>query len=613
MKRRLIDYDVFERMEKDSLSNARLELTEAGPVLSKALNLECDVKLHCFGAEDVLFEAEDGSYVHANYRIQNGHIELDNVEQLVINEETEEAKSREVLTQMVESLIENEEKKAEALFEKFLDFPFTRRNFLTEEKKWRVVPIRKDGEIKGYKKAKWQTTPKSRESSSDTTKRMRSKIKKTKRTPDSAKKLRSVRRSKVSRTISDWANLCENVFDYVDYKELGPTLKASTAHKDDGGNVVSIRIPSKETRNEAKMLNFKWKLVEDVAGESRRKAKDMVHEQEFCKAINELKRQNNLSDNEALAETLENIVSKWPGVLYLTEGELAKTIKDALDTMSAKNFDDQTCFFMAEAILRNAHDAYTDRVSKILRISGTQVTEDVDDAYSVFKQSVNEFYPRLDETDSLEMQVFVDLYEAIRQVHELASDEENHILRSEAAGHLNDLVPIIQQEIEPNLEVAADAADWLMDLVETNLETQAWNVSNDTHVTVSGDHPDMAKKAGQGYSPKGDFTGDWGDSAPVSDGKSYRGGLADEMRNRSYGQEGGSDVFPTLNNPYVPSPYGDYKIKGEKHVDADSNLLANWGNDSTWPNLQNPYVPNSETPASYQMNKGKEEDLVVDK
>ena len=82
--------------------------------------------------------------------------------------------------------------------------------------------------------------------------------------------------------------------------------------------------------------------------------------------------------------------------------------------------------------------------------------------------------------------------------------------------------------------MAEAAAEWLYDLVETNLDVSDWNVSNNSHVTVSGDHPDMAKKAKQGYSPASDFSGDWSDTAPASDGKSYRGGHADEMRNRSW-------------------------------------------------------------------------------
>jgi hypothetical protein len=215
----------------------------------------------------------------------------------------------------------------------------------------------------------------------------------------------------------------------------------------------------------------------------------------------------------------------------------------------------------------------------------------------------------LDESNTVEMQVFVDLYEAFRQIHRGAEREGNNALKAEASSFLRELHPIVSQEIEPNLDVAIDAAAWLNNFVETNLEMHPWNVSNSTHISINGDHPQMAKNAAHPYKPSADFSGDWGDTAPVSDGKSYKGGLADEMRSRSWGNIGGNDTYPSLDNPYVPKPFGDYKIKGEKDIDGDSGLLGHEGGSDTWPDLQNPYVPKAETPQSYKM---KSDDLVVD-
>lgn len=611
MKRRLIDYAVFERINNDSLSNAASELQEAAPVLAKALNVE-DLRLHCYGPDAALFETRDGSFVHAAYTLKEGFIEFDNVEQLVLNEETEQAKSRELLTKMLDALLEADEKQADVNFDEWLDLPRTGRVF-KEAKEMRTVPIRKDGKITGYKKARWETNPKSKEPSSKTNKRMKGKIKKQKKLPDSQKKLLASKRKKVAATIGEWAGLCDNVFNYLEFRTYGPALNESQAKHDENGNVIAIRIPNKKLRNEAKLLEFDWKTLNTDVVVKRNGAKHISEDMEFAQAIAQLKRHNNLSDDNSLEESLENIISKWPQVLYLTQGELAGRIKEALEVVGATNFDDQTCEFMAEGILRKAHSSYVDRVAKVLRLAGTNVTEAVEDKYLAFQTVVEEFYPHLDERNALEMQVFVDLYEALRHVHDLATDEENHILRSETARHLDELIPILEQKVEPCLEVAEAAAEWLYDLVETNLEGSDWNVSNNTHVTVSGDHPDMAKKAKHGYNPASDFSGDYGDTAPASDGKSYKGGHADEMRNRSWGNISGSDTYPSLSNPYVPSPFGDYKIKGEKHIDADSGHLGHWGTSDTWPGLQNPYVPKAETPQTYKMNKGKEADLVVDK
>jgi hypothetical protein len=208
------------------------------------------------------------------------------------------------------------------------------------------------------------------------------------------------------------------------------------------------------------------------------------------------------------------------------------------------------------------------------------------------------------------MQVYVDLYEALRSVHSISGSD---LLRREAAAHLGELAAVIEQRIQPNVEVALQAAEWLNSLVETNIDGEEWSVSNSVHTTVNGDNPKMAQNAKKGYTPASDFSGDWGDSAPVSDGKSYKNGLADEMRGRSWGNIGGEGIYPSLTNPYIPKPFGDYKIKGEKTIDGDSDQLVHQGGSDTWPNLQNPYNPKAETPQTYKMNHGKEQDLVVDR
>jgi hypothetical protein len=250
-----------------------------------------------------------------------------------------------------------------------------------------------------------------------------------------------------------------------------------------------------------------------------------------------------------------------------------------------------------------------------MNLAGVEPCTDCDDKYAQFAETVDQFYPSLDETEQLDMQVFVDLYEAIRQVHVLAGQEHNEMVQNESSAQLDTLGAVIRQEIEPTLEIAQDASDWLVDLVETNLEMGDWNVSNAPHQTVQGDHPDMAKKARQPYAPASDFTGNWGDAAPVSDGKNYRNGLADEMRNRSWSNIGSGETYPELSNPYIPKPFGTYTMKGDKGVDKSGagDMLSQTSNKDTWPELQNPYVPKAVTPQSYKMKNGPDTDLVVDK
>jgi hypothetical protein len=127
MKRKLIKFDAFRRIENDSLSSAEIELTEASEVLATALAVD-GLNLHCFGESDVTYETSDGDYVHANYSLQKNHLVFENIEQLVIDNESERAEARNILSGIVESLMDENENKAASLFDQYMALPHTRQN-----------------------------------------------------------------------------------------------------------------------------------------------------------------------------------------------------------------------------------------------------------------------------------------------------------------------------------------------------------------------------------------------------------------------------------------------------------------------------------------------------
>lgn len=630
MKRKLISYDVFENIQAESLSTAEQELMEAESILARTLQCE-DLTLVCFGSDNVLYETADGEYVHATYKLNKKDVQFENIEQLAIEEESEINHSKEVLGTILDALLDDNEDKANELFNSFIELPVFKRD-LTEG--FQVVATASTGHGR-HSKFRGRTRPGGHAAAM---KAARTRKKNARKISPSMKKILDRKRAIVSKKLGgrdqqtgkgkrairtylrfktagsgtkamkEWNNICENVFAYVDYASFGPMINESIISADEKGNVIAVRVPNTTARNEAKMLQFNWKTLDTDVKVLRGGAKKLAENNEFCKAISDLKRQNAVSVKAQVQESLEDIVSRWSQVLYLTETELSVIIAEALQTVGATNYDDQTCDFMADAILRTAHNAYSDRVDKIMTLSG-QKNDGIEMTYETFKDVADGYFSHIDESHTAEMQVYVDLYEALRSVYGLLDDKE---LKQETASHLSELAAIIEQEVSPSLEIAMAAASWLSDFVETNLDSEGWMVSNNVHTTINGDHPRMAQNAKKGYAPASDSTGDWGDEIPVSDGKNYKGGLADEMRNRSWGQEGGNDTWPNLNNPYIPKPYGDYKIKGEKSIEND-DALGHEGGSDTWPSLQNPNVPKGETPQTYKMNHGREADLVVDK
>lgn len=593
MKRKLIGYDAFNKIKTESLSNVQRELEGAADLLARTLELE-GLSLVSYGQQEALFESMDGTHVHANYEVKNGFVQFDQVEQLVINEESEVAASKEVISRMIDSLIESDEGKADELFAEWMGLPRTKRIF-TEMKKLRVVPIRKKvggkTKIVGYRKARWNVTPRSHESASKTAKRVRGKKVAQRKLPEGLRKFLAQRRERVKKTIGEWHVIAENVLGYVDIAENGPAVDQCQVLRREG-EVVGVRVPTAKLRNEARVLKFNWKTLNTDVVVKRGASKKISENQEFTKEIAELKRFNALSDNEAVEESIEKISTKHPEVIYLTEAELAVQIKRCLESVNATNYDDETCRFLAEGILRTAHENLVDRVAKVVKLAGAKINEEAADKYAEFKNISEAFYKRLDEGTMLEMQAFVDVYEALRQIHEMAVEEKNEIVAEETAEHLDGLLPIVRNESEMSLDVLADAAEWLYDVVEATVPEE-WKTAEPV-VSATGDHPEVAKKGKTSQSPA-EMEGQTPEAQHTSDGKEYAGAAAKELEGEGWGNIGGDGVYPELDNPYVLKG-GEYKIAGEKDVDSDTDQLAQWGDNDTWPNLQNPYSKDSVTP-----------------
>jgi hypothetical protein len=602
MKRKLIDYDAFQKMKTESLSSVQVELEAAAEVLADALQIE-GLWLSSFGPEYAIFESLDGEAIHANYEIKNGFVQFDNVEELVINEESEVKKTREVISEMIDALIEDNQAKADSMFGEWMSLPRTKRMF-SENKVLTVVPKRKTvkgkTKIVGYEK-KWRNkTPKKHLSGSVVMKHVRGKKIASRKTSPGIKSLRKLQRERIAKSMgkskkkmNEWAVISENVLGFVDYTNNGPAL-GRTQVLQNGGEVTGVRVPTIKLRNEARMLTFNWKTMNTDVVIKRNAGKNMSENQEFAKDIAGLKRANAISDTKAVEEMIEAVSTKYSEVLYLTEAELAGQIKAALESVNATNYDDETCRFLAEGILRTVHDTFVDRVAKIVKLAGARFNEQAADKYAEFKNIVDAFYDQLDEQAAGEMQAYVDVYEALREIHGLAVEENLADVAQETASHLDDLLPIIQGKTAPSADVLGEAAEWLWDVVESSMPEE-WK-ANEPVVAADGEHPDLAKKGKHSQSPAG-VQGETPSAHFTSDGKDYKGAAAQELEGDGWSNIGGEGIYPNMDNPYLPKAEVP-KIVGEKDVDGDSDQLAHWGNGETWPNLQNPYVKQSVTPAS---------------
>lgn len=579
MRRKLIKQDAFDSIIKESSTTAEFELAEAASVLSKSLN-KGPLSLHCFTDSTVVYETLDHTFVHAGYQIENNNVIFNNIEELIIDEESSHQKRKGIISNMLESILTNDVSKSQSLFKNYL-----------ETIKWDKSEVSSKKYKKNLQEAYRQNS--------------------LSETVESANK--DVRKA---------YKVAKDVLNYVDFMKNGPSVNESIAKTDEKGNVTDIKIPTNEARNINRAKKFGWQVTNAESHDVRKKVPELVKEQAFCKAIVNLKRQNAFANQEALEESLENIVQKYPQLLLVTQDELASYIGEALQQAGVSNYDDQSCAFMAEGILRNACNVYKEKVNHILNLASAPKAETGVDQYEHFQDVVSTFYPSLDEQFGLERKAYSDLYDVLENVYKQAERNGDSALKRQTAQQLNDLASVLNGDIRADVQTIEESANWLLKLVEANVEgsSNTWNVSNKPHLTVNGDHPDMAKKAKVDAVP-GKYSGDWGDEAPAvgQEDMSYKGGKhSKQMRTNSWGQEGGSEIFPQLKNPYIPKPFGDYTMKGEKGIDkeATGQHAATWQSGDTWPELKNPYIPKEAGGTGgkgYKMKNGKDTDLITDK
>lgn len=611
MRRKLVNFEVFDRIEKDSLSRAEYELVEAQDVLADAIE-SGPLSFRFFDSGKVVYDTDHGSHIHANFTITNESISFEDITELVVDTESQRKRLRECVGKMVEAIIDGNETEANMQFENYMSLYQTARKsgvtHMTESDevvrfdsrqgkivKWGHGGSKAKGGFAAGKSSKQKLSRRKRNSPTNKSKEMGTRHKN--KISGISKKVKLIKTGTSGKMMKEWYNLCENVNDYVDFVQHGHNVQHAEVKTNDVGDVVAVKVPTTKVRNEGKILTLQYKTMKTDVKVLREAARTLAFDENFIKGVAKIKRLNNMSHNQELEEGISDLVSKFPNVLYLTQDELAATLKRTLDNGGQTNFDDQTCQFMAEGILRVAHDAYADRVTRIGQLANAKLTvEGETDAYEQFQAVVSTFYPTLDESMATEMQVYTDLYNALVEVRQLALSSNNEAVRQESTSYLGDLKSVLEGKTAPSLELAANVAEYLQTIVENNIDgaSEEWSVSNTPHHTEVGDHPILSKKAKQPGHPGG-FTGDWGDSAPVSDGKSYKGN-SDEMRSRSWGNKGGKDTWPSLSNPYVPKPFGDYTMSGEPGVDKNSDSGFSQMHGNTWPDLTNPYVPKSVEP-----------------
>ena len=318
MKRKLINYDEFKKMESQSVSKVEKELIEAEELLATIIESE-KLELMFFNESEAVYKTINEDLIHANYKLESDNLTFENIEELIIDEETEKNESKKLLSNMIDNLIESKETEANKVFEEYLNMPSVRRNLISEGFK---VKISKPtgARSKLYHKKQPRSLVAKRIRNMLKTKRKRASLKNylKMKTASAKRRLAGISNPRariyVVKTMKEWGNLTENVLGYVNHKEMGCVYKECVVEHNEKGDVVSVKIPTVEKVNEAKVLSFDWKTLDSEVKVLRSKAKDLCKNENFIRTVAEIKRCNNISDNNMMETALENAVKNFPEI-----------------------------------------------------------------------------------------------------------------------------------------------------------------------------------------------------------------------------------------------------------------------------------------------------------
>lgn len=578
MKRKLINLESFSQIEKGSLSKAEHELTEAAGHLGRTLGTG-PLSFRFFNESLAVYETERGTYVQAGYAVKPEAVVLENITELVIDKDSFRSKLREHVAALVDGVIDNDKAAAMRGFRDYVEsyVRYSRgQRSLAEGKK--AAACKKGCEKMPWGKQGWKKTPQHVVKAG-------------------WKKLK------------EWATVARNVAGYMEFMESGTVDSQTEVVRNAAGDVTGVTLPSSRLRNEAKLIQMTFKtLMSTELKELREWAHRLGADEHFVKSVGELKRLKNMGLDQEFDGKLGKVVTGHPSVLCLTPDELAESVRTALENAGDGNYDDDLCAFLAEGILRTAHDAYAARVETIAKLAGVKAAEK-GVTFEQFAEIGASFFPTLDESSTRELQMFSDLYESLLEVRRFAAECGNDHVRGEAAEHLAELHGVLHGRNSASLDLASKSADLLGTIVESSKvaskSNTGWDVSNDAHLTQNGDHPALFSKAKASGNPAdGDHWDSPGGMALTDDGGMPTAKSSKDLGLKAWSNKGNWKI----DNPYLPKAVIP-TLKGEPGVDK------NWGdgfamiqNKDTWPNLQNPNNKPSEP--VYKM---KSDNLVVDK
>jgi len=223
MKRKLISFEAFKNLQENSLTRIEEELILAEDILGKTLGI--DVELFSFTENAVTYKTADDNFINAIYKLEDDQVIFENIQELVIDEESAKKGARQTISEMVDAIIESKDEIADNKFDEYFSLPNVRKQ-ISEAVAFKVSVSKPTGKrSKLFHKRQPRSLVAKRVRMRKLSQRKISKSKKKELGRKRATAARKLGQSKNPRwrtyvravkNMKEWANLANNVSGYVE-------------------------------------------------------------------------------------------------------------------------------------------------------------------------------------------------------------------------------------------------------------------------------------------------------------------------------------------------------------------------------------------------------------
>lgn len=497
MRTNIVDFEVFEAMQKRAFDNIYSELKEASKHLSKVAGK--DLSIQSVNDHYVLFNVKEHNnlLLKADYEFtENDTIKFNNFEKIVIDETSKNEQRKDLIRNLIDSIQEDDNGESNSFWNKLSSQyslqelakrkaakpghsnlgggdPAKAQNADEEDQDSKGKSRTKHGDVKGDGGFAGPGKPfkgelMSTQAVDDSLEEMVSHLPNYK---DLKKQLLESARKVADVVCEEDTGVVKISFKEADYskKYFGKHNKKSDDDEDekdsdekssedhDEKEIDEVEIDKKDKKDKKKKMSSKSKKFRDKVAKDRKNMAKKELDENFISNIVRIKRSTNAQDSNTLSETFMDLITTYPEITYVSCEELTEMTKRVLRNSNEKNWNEELCHDIALGLRKLAHKTYSDKVYEVAKYAAMDdvvgLEEEVsDDEYEAFEQISERYFNDIYTKAELQYNSLMDLSEMLyRAATTLESDSQAH-------GLYNDSVKkVVAEYRQYSAQVAAEA------------------------------------------------------------------------------------------------------------------------------------------------------------